>query len=152
MLAKVNLSVVWSAPLRLDSSPLAPVARLPVLVRDGVDPRATGVFFIHHGVGKTIEVVHAKSEVDVRTSGLVFDEEVCHALELGEERFGDCEACVLGLVDGGVTQLSFRVGVNPAVHASRALTLARAAAPGTILARPECASSRRRRASSSQAA
>lgn len=129
-----------------------PIAWLPMLVCHGVDLWTLGILFVDHRVGEAIEVVDAEPELAVLAPRLIFGKQVSHPFELGKEGLGHRDVRVLGVVDGSVAQLGLSLGVNPVGHAKRARTLASASSPGTIRARPERTSSRRRWASCIQAA
>ena len=120
---------------------------------DCVDLRAQLVVgLVYNRVRKSIEVIQAKTEVSVRPTVLVFNQQVSNALELDEEGLSHCSTCMLGVVHRSVSKLSLGLRMQPVAHAMRARTRESASSPDTIAAFPERTSSRRERASCSQAA
>src|ERR1700754_3438181 len=109
------------------------------------------VLFVHHRVGKAIEVEDAKAIFTMRPTLLVLDEEISNALVLCKERQRNHPACVSSVVRGRVAEFGLGFEVNRVAHPILALTRAKASSPGTIDVLPLRTSSRRRRARSIQA-
>ena len=84
------------------------------------------MLLIDERVRETIEVEDPKTQKAELTALLIFDDDVSNALVLEQEPVRDDHAGVLRVVDGCVTEFSFGIRVQPAVHASLALTLASA--------------------------
>ena len=69
------------------SDSVIPVSGFATLMRDSEDLRAVDViFFLHHGVGKAIEVVDAKAIFTTGPTLLVLDQEISYAFVLCKER------------------------------------------------------------------
>ena len=116
-------------------------------MRDGEDLRPVDViFFVHHGVGKAIEVVDAKAVLTTRPTLLVLDTEISYAFVLCKEGQRNHSAGVSGVVHGRVAEFSLGVGVDRVAHAILALTRPNASSPGAIATLPFRTSCRRRRA------
>ena len=108
--------------------------------------------FIHQRVGEAGEVADMKAVVAFWSTIGILDEEIPHPLEFGEESLRDRGTRVRGVVHSGVTQLGFRLWMDPEAQANLVRTRASASSPGTMATFPERTSSRRRRASLSQTA
>ena len=107
---------------------------------------------IHQRVREAFEVTDTKAVVAFWSTIGILDEEIPYPLEFGEERLRDRRTRVRGVMDSGVTQLGFRIWMDLKAQANLARTRASASSPGTMATFPERTSSRRRRASLSQAA
>jgi hypothetical protein len=81
-------------------------------MRIRIDLRASMVMrFVDDAVREKIGVIDTETELAMRRTVLVVDQEISDTFDLGEECLRHCETRMLRIVDGRVTKLGLRVRV-----------------------------------------